>query len=254
MSGFKVGDLVVPLDITTRCDLSINKTYRITKIDEYGYVRVKNNNGLEPWYSPTRFKLAEKNMSTSPTISDLVDITDTHGDMIPRADIDYFKTKDSTTDNLGLTKDYHTKYTIKEYSERGIRHFCRPENVPVAATQPTPLEKGIKIHEGIIRGTPQVATSLSASTQNLINNPPQITNLCKEVDPPVKNANLFAYWITEPAYNTYTAVKKSVRYVVLWGVISGIGYTAYNPTGVASFIKSCLPKITVRYENEKVDG
>lgn len=79
----------------------------------------------------------------TPNISDLVDITDTHGDMIPRAGIDYYTSKGYS--DLGLTQNYHTSYTIKKYVECfGTCHYCRPEDVPptAASTSPIKLEVG----------------------------------------------------------------------------------------------------------------
>jgi hypothetical protein len=119
----------------------------------------------------------------------------------------------------------------------------------VAPKTPTPLEKGTKMHEDIIAKTPPNALhGITFGPRGAIT-----TGNTLRISAGPKQSKL-SYWITEPAHNSYTAVKKSVRYVVLWGALSCIGYTAYNPAGVARFVKSCLPKITVRYENEKVDG
>ena len=76
--------------------------------------------------------------------------------------------------------------------------------------------------------------------------PPQITNLCTEISAPQSH---LSYWVTEPIGNMYGAVKSSIRYIVISSVLAAVGYTAYNPSGVAKFVKSCLPKITIRYED-----
>lgn len=76
-------------------------------------------------------------MSASmPNISDLVDISETHGDMIPRAGIDYYTAACSKDNNVALTDNYHTRYTIKAFLGFGTRHYCRPEDVPQKETYP----------------------------------------------------------------------------------------------------------------------
>ena len=62
------------------------------------------------------------------------------------------------------------------------------------------------------------------------------------------SANLFAYWVTEPIVNTIIFGKRSFRYVVMLSVISGAGYTAYNPQGVKKSIEKCLPKVNIEFK------
>lgn len=87
-----------------------------------------------------------------------------------------------------------------------------------------------------------------------VQNKDKITNLCVEL-PPMKPLNIIlpnapkqshlSYWIVEPLGNMFGAAKKSVRYFVVSSLIGAVGYTAYNPSGVAKFAKSCLPKINI---------
>lgn len=62
------------------------------------------------------------------------------------------------------------------------------------------------------------------------------------------SANLFAYWVTEPIVNMITFGKRSFRYVVMLSVISGAGYTAYNPQVVKKSIEKCIPKVNIEFK------
>jgi hypothetical protein len=86
--------------------------------------------------------------------------------------------------------------------------------------------------------------------------PPKITNLCVEVE--VKKAattttkpqSHFSYWVSEPLSNMFGVVKRSVRYVVISSVLAGTGYVALNPVKSVGFVKSCIPKVHVKFGSE----
>lgn len=67
---------------------------------------------------------------------------------------------------------------------------------------------------------------------------------------PIVSQSKFSYWVTEPIVNMGTFAKKSIRYILVSSVLAGIGYTAYSPSSVGSFIKSCLPKVNIQWEKE----
>lgn len=53
------------------------------------------------------------------------------------------------------------------------------------------------------------------------------------------------YWMFEPTKEIASRIMKSVRYAVLFTVITGGTYAYYNPDTAKDFIKSCIPKVTI---------
>jgi hypothetical protein len=97
--------------------------------------------------------------------------------------------------------------------------------------------------------------------------PPKITNLCVEIasmtpapamkneaqnaaTAPQKPQSYFSYWVSEPLGNMFGVVKRSVRYVVISSVLAGTGYVALNPVKSVGFVKSCIPKVHVKFGGE----
>jgi hypothetical protein len=85
--------------------------------------------------------------------------------------------------------------------------------------------------------------------------PPKI-DLCVEVEvkkvatTTTKPQSHFSYWVSEPLGNMFGAVKRSVRYVVISSVLAGTGYVALNPVKSVGFVKSCIPKVHVKFGGE----
>ncbi len=65
------------------------------------------------------------------------------------------------------------------------------------------------------------------------------------------NAKVFSlrYWTTEPVGHMLTAAKKSFRYIVVTSVLSAASYTVLHPTKTIDFVKSCLPKINIKFNS-----
>jgi hypothetical protein len=65
------------------------------------------------------------------------------------------------------------------------------------------------------------------------------------------NAKVFSlrYWTTEPVGHMLTAAKKSFRYIVVTSVLSAASYTVLQPTKTIDFVKSCLPKINIKFNS-----
>lgn len=59
----------------------------------------------------------------------------------------------------------------------------------------------------------------------------------------------FKYWVTEPIGNMVKAAKKSVRYIVITSILSACTYTVVQPAKVVSFVKSCLPKVSIKFNS-----
>lgn len=59
----------------------------------------------------------------------------------------------------------------------------------------------------------------------------------------------FKYWVTEPIGNMVKMAKKSVRYIVITSVLSASTYTVMQPAKVVSFVKSCLPKVSIKFNS-----
>ena len=61
-----------------------------------------------------------------------------------------------------------------------------------------------------------------------------------------------SYFVVEPAKGTYRVAKESTGYIVFLGLLSVAGYSCYNPSGVATFVKSCVPHISVSVEKPEI--
>lgn len=59
----------------------------------------------------------------------------------------------------------------------------------------------------------------------------------------------FSYWVTEPIGNMVKAAKKSVRYIVITSILSASTYTVVQPAKAVSFVKSCLPKVSIKFNS-----
>lgn len=81
-------------------------------------------------------------------------------------------------------------------------------------------------------------------------NPPNVTKVESFTPVIIKNnkQSNFSYWITEPLGNMFGVAKSSVRYIVVSSLIGAVGYTAYNPSGVFKFAKSCVPKVHINIQ------
>jgi hypothetical protein len=66
----------------------------------------------------------------------------------------------------------------------------------------------------------------------------------------IPKKSMLSYWIAEPIENMLDAAKKSARYVVASSLLAGIGYVSFNPVESLNFVKSCLPKIHVKFGSE----
>jgi hypothetical protein len=60
------------------------------------------------------------------------------------------------------------------------------------------------------------------------------------------------YFVVEPAKGIYRIAKESMGYIVFIGLLSVAGYSCYNPSGVANFIKSCVPHVSISFEKPEI--
>jgi hypothetical protein len=61
-----------------------------------------------------------------------------------------------------------------------------------------------------------------------------------------------SYFVLEPAKGIYRVAKESTGYIVFIGMLSAAAYTCYNPSGVATFVKSCVPNVSVSFEKPEI--
>jgi hypothetical protein len=60
------------------------------------------------------------------------------------------------------------------------------------------------------------------------------------------------YFIVEPAKSIYRVAKETAGHFVFLTAITAGGYACYNPSGVAAFIKSCIPHVSISVEKPEV--
>lgn len=53
------------------------------------------------------------------------------------------------------------------------------------------------------------------------------------------------YWLVQPAIAYVSRIGRSVRYVTFLAMVGGSVYGYYNPDAVVSFVKKCVPKVTI---------
>lgn len=53
------------------------------------------------------------------------------------------------------------------------------------------------------------------------------------------------YWVVQPAIAYVSRIGRSVRYVTFLAMVGGSVYGYYNPDAVVSFVKKCVPKVTI---------
>lgn len=53
------------------------------------------------------------------------------------------------------------------------------------------------------------------------------------------------YWFVQPAIAYVSRIGRSVRYVTFLAMVGGSVYGYYNPDAVVSFVKKCVPKVTI---------
>jgi hypothetical protein len=175
----------------------------------------------------------------SPTIDDLVDITESHPDLIPRVGIDWFMGKGG---RLTLTDNSHLTETIGHWhkSSRQIRHYCLPKDVPnkvyTKMTDGVPLPKGIKSFDLPVNISPINFDLASLSNLTQVND-----SLNKKNEP----TSLLTTFVGNPYRNSVWAAKKVFPYAIFYSAIVVSLYCVWAPSSALSLVKSCLPSISV---------
>ena len=60
------------------------------------------------------------------------------------------------------------------------------------------------------------------------------------------------YWLIQPTKEVATRVMRTVRYVVLAGIVSGGVYAYNNPEAAKTTLYKCLPKISISVESPEI--
>ena len=75
--------------------------------------------------------------------------------------------------------------------------------------------------------------------------------VCDEKTPTLAT-RVASYCVVEPAKGICRVAKESMGYIIFVGLISLAGYSCYNPSGVATLFKSCIPNISVSVEKPEI--
>lgn len=134
-------------------------------------------------------------------------------------------------------KCYEWTSAHDDYYKKALTEERAMARVTTKVKTNTPPESVTKVEEALPVKLPGVTMSTNYSMKPL--------NI---VLPDAPKQSHLSYWITEPLGNMLRAAKKSVRYFVVSSLIGAVGYTAYNPSGVAKFAKSCIPKVHIKVD------